>query len=530
MKTKKPVSGKKSKIKEKIPAARKKLDIKGFFRRLVKDKRFRHGGAAVLMTALFAVIIVLSNIVAMIAVEKAPWLSPDLTAGKIYTLSDVTLNLLDQLDEDVQIWIFASEEACRTPSAELDPEGHIPLAYELIKRYEQTSKHIKIIHIDLTTQPGYLNAFDEYRDVLGTYSIAVVSARRTRVTSFYEFLPSLSYSAVTDGSSVDTASSMTETYISSLIKTVTIDKVPVVTYLDGIGGAGDSAYLLSGLALNGYDVSAIDFRTEDIPEGTDIAILSAPEYDITFDQWEKLERFLINGEQLGKTLFVFTNPYMPPTPNLDSLLSDWGIVKTEQIVYEGDSSQVLAGSSPANFRVHYAEGSYTNSLIDRGLITAVSAPLEILIPTQVKGNIVINPVLASSQTGYSADLYTEFREENFTAADAAQRVIMANATYYSDTLDGRQLRSDIIIAPLSLCSEGFYSNTAYANSNLLMTVCNQRCGITDENLDIESKSLTPVDFSVDVDIVKTTTAIFGYIIPLLVLGTGFVVYFRRRRL
>lgn len=520
----KPASEKEKKSGGKKPSGG--FSIKKFFSRLLHDKRFRHGSASILLTVLFVCALVLANFVASLAVQRLPALSPDLSKQGVYSLSEQTIELLDSLDEDIQIWIFASESACEQTTADLDPYGQVPLAHELIKRYAQYSSHIEIIYVDLATQPGYLDVFSEFRDYLSAYSVAVTSARRTRVTSFYEFLPSLSGTASTDDVSIDVTSSMTEMYISSLIKTVTLDVTPKVVYLDGASTGSDAVNLLDALNLNGYEVVSVDFRTAAIPQDADMLVLSSPSTDLTYEQCDKLEGFLSNSGAMGKTLLVFTSAFMPDTPNLNALLSDWGISMSRSVVYEGESAYVIAGSSPAAFRPCYAEHDYTAELIDRNVACMVENALDMQIPTQVMGSIVVNPILASSSLGYLGDLYSEP-----VGGEYAHRTIMLQSTMYSENANGDQIRSDIIVAPLSLCYYDYFGNTStYANYSLLMTTCNQRCGILDENLDIPSKLLTDVDFSVSDSTVAAVTVIFGYIVPLLTLAAGAVVFIRRRRL
>ena len=497
----------------------------------IKKKQFRHGALAVILTVLFIAGVVLVNAVAEFAVKRVPQLSPDLTAGEIYTLSDETRKLLDELDEDVRIYIFASENALKNPSAETDPYGQIPMAYELIKRYPQYSSHIEIINIDLATQPGYLDIFSEFRDALEEYSVIIESHRRTKVTSFYEFLPSLSGTTATDSVSLDEDSSVAETCISSLIKTVTLDVTPKAVYLDGLGGAAEVDYLLNALYINGFDVSSVDIRSQDIPEDAQLIIISSPQYDLTLDQCSRIERFLTGNDALGKTFLFLSSQYMPQTPNLDALLEDWGIVATHNVVYEGRSENIIAGGDGSAFYVQYAEGEYTTELIDRGIVTAVENAVEYKMPTQTKGEYIINPILASSDGSYIRDGGDISGQFSPAGQSASRHYIMLQSTYYIDDGSETGRRSDIIAAPLSLCYTDFFNSDAYkGNFTLMMNICNDRCGLKEQSINIAAKSLTAADFSVDSDIIVITTAIFGYIVPLAVLAVGAVVYIRRRRL
>lgn len=517
----------------------KKVDIAGFFRSLGEDisyavstTRFRRGGAAAALTALFLVFVVLANLVAVKLTDRFAFLSPDLTANQIYTLSDVTLELLEGLDEHVEIDIIATEAMCKYSNLSVDPYGHIPLAAELIERYAQCSDNIRIFYIDITQNPGFLDLVPEYRESISDYSIIVRSEKRTRVTSFYEVLPSLSSSAYTDSASVDTASSLTEMYISSLIKTVTLDVVPAVAYLDCLGGGDYIDNLLDALSLNGYDIytsSDFAFGYEDIPEAVQMVIIGAPDYDITLAQLDQLAEFLDNGGKYGKTLLVFSTPYMREMPNLSTLLNEWGMNLQRSTVYEGTPSQVLPMQNADIFYATYMDSEYiTDSISEHE--TVINGALNIEIPYQVIGNIVVNGVLSTSSVGYLSDVSKVFDEAEYTAADGAVRCIMADSTLFGDGSEG-SIRSDVILAPISLLNSNFFgSSLVYNNFALAMNVCNQRCGITDEGLDIASKSLTATDFSVDASAITLLTVIFSYAVPLTVAVIGAVVCVRRKRL
>jgi len=501
--------------------------------RFISTQRFRRGGTSAALTALFLVFVVLFNLVAVKLTDRFAFLSPDMTANQIYTLSDVTLELLDQLDEHVEIDIIASEAICKNPDITVDPYGHIPLAAELIERYAQHSENIKVFYIDITQNPGFLDLVPEYRDSLYTYSIVVRSEKRVGVTSFYEMLPSLSSTAATDSISVDIAASLTETYISSLIKTVTIDKIPVVAYLDCLGGGDYVGNLLDTLALNGYSILSSEhfaFGYEPIPDEVQMVIIGAPEYDLTLNQLDQLADFLTNNGRYGKTLMVLTTPYMQEMPNLTTLLSEWGMELQRATVYEGDASRVLPMQTADIFNATYMNSEYITDRITTSE-TVVEGPLNIEIAGQTVGNIVINGLLCSSSAGYVSPVGQVFNPSDYTSADGALRYIMAQASLYGEGEAGTTLRSDIIVGPASLCSPDYFgASLVYSNFPLMMGICNQRCGMANENLNIASKTLTSTDFSIKTEPLVAITVIFSYVVPLIIAAIGVVVCIRRRRL
>lgn len=491
----------------------------------VKGNRFRRGSTATVITVLVICFAVLLNIVSIALTDRFAFLSPDMTKNHIYTLTDVTIDLLEELDVRVEIDILASESNCTYTTVDDDPYGHIPMATELIKRYEKYSDNVRVEFIDLNTDPWFLDLIPDYRDAVSDYSIVVRSEYRTRVTSFYEMLPSLSGGTETESTSVDLASSLTECVLSSLIKTVSMEVNPSVAYIDALMGGDQVDNLLNALEINGYEIlysADFAFGYDPIPEAADMVIIAAPEYDITAAGLDQLSDFLENNGKYGKTVMILTSPFMTEMPNLSALTEEWGILLTRNLVYEGDSSAVIPTQTADMFYSTYYSAEYIDSAIT-SKYAPVAGAVELQIPRSSFGDFAVNTVLSSSSSGYSIS-------PDGTESEPGYHSIMAQSTLYTETLDGQTLRSDVIVAPVSLCADDFFNSKAYSNFDLLMKICNERCGINDQTLNISAISLTAVDFSIENTDVTVLTIIFGYAVPVLVAVLGLVVYLRRRRL
>ena len=139
-------------------------------------------------------------------------------------------------------------------------------------------------------------------------------------------------------------------------------------------------------------------------------------------------------------------------------------------------------------------------------------------------------VLTSSEEGLVCNSAKKFDRSKYTEADEATRTVMACSVTYRDTMDGNEVRTDVIVAPDSLYASELLTTDIYGNLSLLLSVFNQRGGIDSGNVDIEPKSLYAVDFSVDMNTLSVISTIFGYVIPLVILVCGLAVYIRRRRL
>ena len=494
--------------------------------------RFRHGSMATVMTVVFFVFIVLLNMAVMKMKDRYSFMSLDMTDDKRYTLTAETEKLIKGIDERVEIDILATEAQCTTSGALVtDTYGQVPIAHEIIKRYPQLNDNISINYVDLSKMPAYIMQFPEYSDVLDYYYIVVKSARRTRITSFFEMLPSLSsdyssYDSTSGNTSV--AQSYTETYMTSLIKTVTLDKTPVVAFVDGLNVDSNSSELTSILELNGYEVRTVDVRREELPDDADIVMLAGPTSDLSKAQTAKFDEFLTDRKK-SRTLVVFSTSLMPKMPNLNSLLSEYGIAITQNIVYEGDSHNTISKQMSA-FTAQMKESEYTLDLIDRLNYPAVVNALALDVLFSEKGDTNVTTVLTSSEEGFVCNSATKFDRSKFSQADEATRIVMAGSTTYRDKMDGGEVRTDVIVAPDSLYASELLTTDIYGNLSLLLSVFNQRGGIDNGNIDIEPKSLYAVDFSVDMNTLSVISTIFGYLIPLVILLCGLVVYIRRRRL
>lgn len=494
--------------------------------------RFRHGSMATVMTAVFFAFIVLLNLAVMKMKDRYSFMSIDMTDDKRYTLTAETEKLIKGIDERVEIDILATEAQCTTAGAlTTDTYGQIPVAHEIIKRYPQLNDNITINYVDLSKMPAYIMQFPEYSDVLDYYYIVVKSERRTRVTSFFEMLPSLSsdyssYDSTTGNNSV--AQSYTETYMTSLIKTVTLDKTPVVAFIDGLNVDANSSEFTSILELNGYEIRTVDIRRDELPDDADILMLAGPTADLSKAQTAKIDNYL-GDRKKSRTLIVFSSSLMPKMPNLNSLLSEYGISITQDIVYEGDSHNTISKQMSA-FTAQMKESEYTLDLIDRLNYPAVVNAVALDVLYGERGDTSVTTVLTSSEEGLVCNSAKKFDRSKYTEADEATRTVMACSVTYRDTMDGNEVRTDVIVAPDSLYASELLTTDIYGNLSLLLSVFNQRGGIDRGNVDIEPKSLYAVDFSVDMNTLSVISTIFGYVIPLVILVCGLAVYIRRRRL
>ena len=107
----------------------------------VNGKWIRRGSYSLVVTAIMAAIVIAVNLVA--GEIPSQYTEIDMSAQKLYTISEDTKELLGNLDEDVYLYFIAQEE---------QTDGTVE---KLLERYEDASKHIKVENIDPVLLPNF---------------------------------------------------------------------------------------------------------------------------------------------------------------------------------------------------------------------------------------------------------------------------------------------------------------------------------------------------------------------------------------
>ncbi len=506
----------------------------------MKSTKARHGSMSLLITAIFLLLIVIVNVLSTALANNYPLLNLDLTADKTYSLSESTISILKELDEDIAVIILASEESCTSPSSEFDPYKQIPQAHELIMRYAAYSDHISIEHVDLTRTPQILNEefLSEYKNQLSDYSIIVLNKNtgRVRVTSFYDMLPYLQYVMDTyyyydvDISNYEISSSYAESELTSAIRTVVLERetLPVAAYISDIESDAECAYFLSSLQKNGYELAPMSMNGE-IPENSEILILPSPREDISSWLSARIEEWLYNNGSYGRTLIVFTIASAPEMPNLNALLENWGMKYTSDVVYETDRASIVAGATlDSYFYAQYADSSFTSLLADEGRNTRVIMANNIEFLFDSSNERTTNPILTTTAGGYACASADEYDLIKNSGNGSGKKIVMAISTQYGTDFNGNEIQSNVVLAPSSIYHTDVFSSSQYGNFSLMMGICDEFTEMGDVSVDIQAKHLSDVDFSIDDSSLTAITVIFSLIVPILILCLGVFVYIRRR--
>ncbi|MCL2085107.1 MAG: GldG family protein, partial [Oscillospiraceae bacterium] len=275
---------------------------------IIQDKRVRYGGYSVLMTLVAIAILIIINLVA--AQLDLKW---DMSANKIYSISDDTRNILDGLEADVTIYAMF-------------PTGSANILFkEIIEQYPSRSGRVKLEYRDPVLYPTFLS---QYSADIPEYSLLVVSGDRFRIINSNDFIKyEFDYST---WQQYPVAIEI-EPLLTGAIRAVCDPDSPVVYRLIGHDESELPPAITEQFSREGYELRDINLILEGvIPDDCDAVIISTPRWDITPDEAKALSGYLMAGGAAA----LLINPSGVETPNLYDLAAEYGLGFSRSLLVE----------------------------------------------------------------------------------------------------------------------------------------------------------------------------------------------------
>ncbi len=257
----------------------------------------RYGSNIVVLTIAFFVIIVLLNFLLFRSPTRI-----DVTATRVFTLSEQTLQILGGLDRNVRANAFFVPNDARTGAARQQAE-------DLLNEFTRRSGNFGYRFVDPELQ----------RSVAQQYG----------VTTF----PSVVFENLADGTLQDTQAYTEQDFVTSILIVTGADQ-KIVYYLTGhdeaaatrdpLSGAIDQDngfdFALAGMQRDNYRVAPLNLKqTGEVPENAAVLVIASPRKDLDADEFAALDAYIKGG---GRLIALF-DPTTPDTFN--ALISQWGV-------------------------------------------------------------------------------------------------------------------------------------------------------------------------------------------------------------
>jgi ABC-type uncharacterized transport system. len=475
----------------------KKINIGKSF----QQKKFKYGGYATMLTIIvFAIVVAINLVVGQLNLKL------DLSKNKLYSLSDQSVKIVSGIKKDVTIYAVYQ-------SGKEDPTTN-----ELLKKYAAKSKNIKISYIDPVLHPEKLTKYKTAGATIDAGSLIVESGNRNKTILYSDMVNSSS-----DGSSVQSYAG--EQKITSAIMYVTSTTNPVVYSLQGHSEVALPTELTKALSDQNFTEKDLNlFSDQWNPQSGDVLLINSPQKDITADELTKIKAFLTKG---GRGIFL-VDLVKEDRPNLNQLLSNYGVSIPKAVILEGNSSNAVA-NNPQYLIPTLQSHDIVNPLSSakEPVVMGYAQPISEVKPK--RDTLKIEALLTTSDKAYgktNLDSQTAEKEKNDLSGPFNIAVAVTDTVDSSDTTKNAKL---VIFSSSSLLNSQFIAATNGGNLDMMMNSLNWLSERKD-NISVLPKDVTATTLTMNGTEQMTVAAIAVIIIPLAIAAIGVVVWIRRRHL
>lgn len=496
---------KKEKKEKKEKSVKKEKGIKKFFN-VIKNKWLIKGTTTILLAA----IIIACYAVVNWGVKQLKIEDIDCTEKKLYSLSGETKNRISNIDKDITIQLL-----------NMTNSSYI---IEYAEKYEKVNSKIKVEQIDdLSTRPD----LKEKYGMTDSDSLVVIKNGDKEKTLTLDDLYTYDYSTY---QSID----KTEEAFTNAIIEVTIEEKPHIYVLTGKTYYNPEQVLsvvTSKLTEEANEVGYLDILTTgNIPEDCDCLVITTLGQDLSDLERDKIIEYINAG---GKILMLTSqNTLQVDTPNFNQVLEQYGITMGYGVIYEQDSSKMIQGAP--NMIV---------TDVSAGFMKKVDMSLKMCLPSAGKIEFADSDRLEElgvtyetiASTSDKAFVRTSFDVGTSSKTDKdgeeGSHIVGAYVTKKVSNDKNSQLiiySNEIFATNMAaqIGSQYYYIVKLYNNEDVIL---NSISHLTEREDTIiirktdESESYTVTDQE-DV-IIKTII----FVVPVLVIGAGIVVWFVRKR-
>ena len=493
----------KNKMKEKNKEKKhNKINFRDIFLNFSK-KHIKNGSYSMTMTVVFIAVVIVINMI--VGELPSKYTEIDVSGQKLYSIGDETKELLSELEKDVTIYQIAQSG------------GEDEVITSLLKKYEDESEHIKVEQKDPVVNPKFASEYTT--DNLSANSLIVTCGDRSKVIDYNNMYESdIDYQTY----SYQTIGFDGEGQITSAIGYVTSENLPILYTLTGHGETELGSTMKEGIEKANMEIKSLNLVSEgSVPEDADCLFIGSPSTDISSDEKDAILEYLENG---GKAM-IFSDYNENKMENFDEILANYGLERTEGIVFEGDS-QHYAMQMPYYILPDVGSAEAVSGMSSDGYMVLAPFAQGIVQADDVRSTVVVNSLLSTSDQAYSkSNLSSGSLEKEDGDTDGPFDVGVS----VTENVDDKETKL-----------------VYYSASSLLDSQVNQMVSGGNEKLVMESlKWMVDTEETVTVSIPSKSLQVSSLMIPgydasfwkICVMGVipgfflvaGFVVWFKRRR-
>lgn len=451
------------------------------------------------------VVVMVAAVFLNLAVSELPsqYTSYDVTVEQLFSLTDTTKDMVNELQEDVSIYVLQAKDK------EDEALG------QTLKSYADLSDKITVEYKDPLTNPSF---FQKYTDGnIGVNSLVVESSRRFKVIDYNNiYAQEMDYTNYT----TSIVGYDAEGQITSAIAYVTGDEMPTVYQLKGHNEIELSEKFTDGLLKQNAGLETLKLLENDaVPEDASAVLIMAADIDISADDAEKLIQYLNKGGKILMSTY-YSPEFSAEFPNLQKILDYFGLDLVDGVVVENDAS------------MYYQQSTFLLPTVMTDSATTGIAYNKYIFAPYAKGitsdnleGVEVKALLKSSDSAVSKTNFSESKTSEFEEGDIQGPFALG---VRASKAVGDGAAQIYLFGSETLFTDGTNSIVADANLNLFTNIIGEMAGS-------ETSASVPVKYYEASDImVRESTALLIalallVIIPVGCVVTGMVIWGKRRK-
>ncbi|MBQ3140847.1 MAG: GldG family protein [Clostridia bacterium] len=482
-------------------------------RAFLEGRKLRYGLVTVIL-ALVLVVLVITTQVAIGELSERVGLSVDLTANQMYSMSEDTIKFVEDIDKDVEIVILASEYAYDIVA---------PQHLEIIKKYAQINDKISVSFVDVNYNPSYISGYDEiieYGDIL------VKCGARYKIVEYAAMV----LEEETEDEDVVIEYSNAEDEMNSALVYVTSTQTFKAAFTTG-HGEYEGKVLKSYMQRNNFQVEDVDLTQKTDLSEYNLVISLGPTLDFKDDELFTLDAFLDNKGKLDKSFIYMPSVERDPSPNLDEFLKEWGIVVTDEIVYQTDSSLVYSTIFDTYATVPSTEqelgGVYASKVPGKEYKLYLPYSRNIITSFENMGSRSTRAFLQFTGGAKLSNFLTLGEEETWTASASDPSGIFNAGVVGYDSRNGA-ISHVMVLGNNAIASDAAINTGDFINSKYLIQILNAWVDKPVNDVIVEPVDITRPIFALTEGAAAFAFWFFVVTLPVGTVIAGIVVFVRRR--
>ena len=453
-------------------------------RQKMSKARFNHTIGALVITAVVLVATILLNVVVSLMSDKLPGMSIDLTSKGAFQLSETSIKLAQNVKKDLKITFLDDKQSYRSKASS---NTYYAQVMAIAEEYGKYNNKISAEYISIVDNPNFENKYPQ--ETLSADNIIVSCGDKYRILDQYDIFNVKSYYSTY---SYIASSKAEEAFDGAILSVTSTESTKLAIVEDN--STEDFTYFKNILEQNNYELVSVKLEQEDIPKDAKMLIVFTPEKDFSKTAAKKIRTYLENNKEYGKNMLYIPSSKTYKTPNLDEVLSDWGITVGDGLAYELESSSVYGRNMYDGILCYMGSNAFTSKFDDNSAPVISSYARPITLDSDAETQSLLQYSSKSGVCPSDADDSYDFTgnaKGNIIIAGYGVNGIFANDKKSSDKI------STVFVFGSSTMFEKTILASTYSDQKYILAMLSESCGRVNQEISVEAKELTQYDVQID---------------------------------